>query len=377
MQIKLNNSYQLLSFLLFSLVLNSHIVSGGNSNPETEIIPVIIDSDGAPDDVYAILYLLKHPRISVRALTLSCGVSYVEEGAQNFVRLLSYLDYNDIPVAAGKETPLYVNHSFPTPWREGSNDFYGLNLPPTETQVSDLNASELIISLVKASTENITIVALGPLTNVALAIQSDPSISEKIELLDIMGGAINVPGNVGYESDIQNYEAEWNFYVDPHAVDIVLRSDILILLVPLDATNQVPITEEFITKLGNEKRTPEAKIIHQYLNPVLWFWDILTAVALTDREIVTIQDYHLEVVIDEENHEGETISIEGESINAQVAIDQNNETNRCGHQNKVKFPCVYSNYLLLKGQNHLLLVPIIPEIAWIKFLDNFLQNHDC
>ncbi|MHA2139130.1 MAG: nucleoside hydrolase [Candidatus Hodarchaeales archaeon] len=325
MQIKLNNSHPLLSFILFGILLNSHIVAGGISNPETEIISVIIDSDGAPDDVYAILYLLKHPRISVQALTLSCGVSYVEEGAQNFVRLMSYLCYDDIPVAAGKETPLYVNHSFPTPWREGSKNFYGLNLPLTEIQVSDLSASELIISLVKASTENITIVALGPLTNVALAIQSDPSISDKLELLDIMGGAINVPGNVGYESDIPNYEAEWNFYVDPHALDIVLHSDIPILLVPLDATNQVPITEEFITKLGLEKHTPEAEIIHQYLNPELWFWDILTAVALTDREIVTIQDYHLEAVIDEENHEGETIPIEGESINAQVAIDADRE----------------------------------------------------
>jgi inosine-uridine nucleoside N-ribohydrolase len=96
-----------------------------------------------------------------------------------------------------------------------------------------------------------------------------------------------------------------------------------ILLVPLDATNLVPITEEFKEKLGREKNTIEADIIHQFLSPGLYFWDILAAVALTDRDIVTIQEYHLEVVIDEENREGEIIPIDGEAFNAQVAMDAN------------------------------------------------------
>ena len=323
LQFNSNKSFQYLSILIFCILLNNPNLLTGIYNLENETIPVIIDSDGAPDDVYAILYLLRHPRVSVLALTLSCGVSYVNEGTQNFVGLLSYLGYDNIPVAAGKETPLYVNHTFPNPWREGSKNFYSLDLPTTEDKVSDLNASELIISLAKSSNEKITIVALGPLTNLAIAFQSDPSIIEKINLLNIMGGAVNVPGNVGYESDIPNYDAEWNFYVDPHAADIVFQSQIPILLIPLDATNQVPITAEFKDKLGREKNTPEADIIHQFLSPGLYFWDILTVVALTDRDIVTIQDYHLEVVLDKENHDGETIPNFGESTNAQVAIDAN------------------------------------------------------
>ncbi|MHA1978630.1 MAG: nucleoside hydrolase [Candidatus Hodarchaeales archaeon] len=322
MQVNSDNLYRLITFTI-CILLTTHIVPIGISNQETDTRSVIIDSDGAPDDVYAILYLLKHPGITVQALTLSCGVSYVSEGANNFAQLMSFLGYDDIPVAAGKSTPLNVNHTFPTPWRDGSKNFYGLNLPSTEKQVSNLSASELIITLVNSSPEKITIIALGPLTNVALAIQSDPSIKDKIELVDIMGGAVNVPGNVGYESEIPNYEAEWNFYIDPHAVDIVFRSELPILLVPLDATNLVPITEEFKEKLGQEKITTEADIIHQLLSPGLYFWDILAAVALTDRNIVTIQEYHLEVVIDEENHEGETIPIDGQAFNVQVATDAN------------------------------------------------------
>ncbi|MFX1285346.1 MAG: nucleoside hydrolase [Promethearchaeota archaeon] len=156
-------------------LLTDHGSSTGIFNQEVDTISVIIDSDGAPDDVYRILYLLNHPRVYVLALTLSCGVSYVEEGAQNYVKLLSYLGYDEIPIAAGKETPLHVNHTFPAFWRENSKNFWGLGLPSTETQVSDLNASDLIISIANSSTEKITIVALGPLTNVALAIQSNPS----------------------------------------------------------------------------------------------------------------------------------------------------------------------------------------------------------
>jgi hypothetical protein len=91
----------------------------------------------------------------------------------------------------------------------------------------------------------------------------------------------------------------------------------------LCATNQVPITEEFKVKLGREKHTIEADINHQFLSPGLYFWDILAAVALTDRDIVTIQEYLLDVVLDEENHEGDIIPIDGGPFNAQVAIDAN------------------------------------------------------
>jgi pyrimidine-specific ribonucleoside hydrolase len=287
-------------------------------------IPVIIDSDGAPDDVYAIVYLLKHPDYEVIGLTLSCGVSYVQEGAQNFVKMLDYLGHLDIPVAAGKETPMYVNHTFPTLWREGSYNFYGLELPDTDLTVSEMNASELIISLVQETEQMVTLVALGPLTNVAIAFAKEPSIKENIEIINIMGGAIDAPGNVGLESSIPNFEAEWNFYIDPHAVDIVLGSQIPILLVPLDATNKVPITKEFKTKLGNEMVTKEAEIVHQFLDTNLYFWDILTVVALSNPEVVTLEMVDLEVVIDQENHEGEILPVDS-GYEAQAAIDADKE----------------------------------------------------
>lgn len=315
----------ILSFLivLYSITTCGLITPINGIHLQEQVIPVIIDSDGAPDDVYAILYLLNHPAYSVVGLSLSCGVGYVQEGAENYVKLLDYLGHENIPVAAGKESPMYTNHTFPTAWREGSNNFYGLELPETDQKVSDMNASELIISIVSSSAKKVTIVALGPLTNVAIALEADPSIKNNIELINIMGGAIDVPGNVGIESEIDNYEAEWNFYIDPHAVDIVFHSEIPILLVPLDATNQVPITQEFKDKLGDQKNSKEEEIVYQFLDTNLYFWDILTVVALTDPDVVTLDDYFLEVIIDEQNHEGEVIPVDSEITNVQAAIDAN------------------------------------------------------
>ncbi|MHA2296093.1 MAG: nucleoside hydrolase [Candidatus Hodarchaeales archaeon] len=292
------------------------------TSPTLEEIPIIIDTDVAPDDIGAILYLLKHPSISVRAITVSCGVTYVNTGVNNMLRLLDYLGNRNIPVAAGKNAPLYTNNTFPAQWREGSEGFYGLDLPLTDLQPSEMNASELIIETINASTENMMMVTLGPLTNIAIALQSDPSIKDSIELIDMMGGAVNVPGNVGYEyPEIPNLVAEWNMYIDPHAADIVFKSGVPIMLVPLDATNEVPQTEKFRTNLENVMKTPEAQVVHEFVIPGMFFWDQLTAVALTNPTIVTLEQHCIEVVIDNKNQTGRTKSIEEDQLNAQVAVN--------------------------------------------------------
>lgn len=286
-----------------------------------EEIPVIIDMDAAPDDWGAMLYFLKHPRITVRAITVSCGVSYVDTGVTNTLRILNHLGIQDIPVAAGKDTPLIGDHAFPKPWRDASFSFYGLlYLPITDLQPSPMNASELIISTINSSTEKVTLVALGPLTNIAIALQSEPTIKEKIEKINIMGGAINVSGNVGLESSIPNYMAEWNIYVDPHAANIVLNSGIPIMLVPLDATNEVPQTEEFLTRLGNVMKTPEAHLLYNLTTPGLYFWDQLIAVATTDPSVLTLEMHCINVITDIENHEGWTNSTDAGCMNIQVAL---------------------------------------------------------
>jgi inosine-uridine nucleoside N-ribohydrolase len=237
------------------------------------------------------------------------------------LRLLDFLGIKDIPVAGGSVLPLEVDHTFPDDWREGSRNFYGVNIPQTNLQPSSMNASELIISQLTNSIEPMSIITTGPLTNIARVLKAEPIIKDKIKDIHIMGGAVFVDGNVGYESDIPNYEAEWNLYIDPEAANIVFSSGIALTLIPLDATNQVPQTIEFQLKLANIKQTSEAEVAYQLYIPGLFFWDQLTVVAFTNPEVISTENYHIDIVVDTKNQEGKTISVENESKNVEVAID--------------------------------------------------------
>jgi inosine-uridine nucleoside N-ribohydrolase len=303
------------------LILSTRSVSSsvGILSSQDEI-KVIVDMDAAPDDWQSILYLLKHPSVTVIGIGVSCGVSYVDTGVTNTLGILEYLGKNDIPVAAGKETPLVVDHAFPTPWREASHNFYGLDLPTTTLTPSSLNASDLIISLIESTEGNVTLIALGPLTNIAIALDTEPSIESRIDEILLMGGAIDVPGNVGLESDIPNYVAEWNLWVDPHAADIVFKSGLPIRMNSLDATNQVPQTQAFLDRLGAVMSTTEALLLYDMITVGLYFWDQLTVVALTNPEVITLEEHCIEIVLDLENHEGMTNSTDAGCANALVAV---------------------------------------------------------
>jgi inosine-uridine nucleoside N-ribohydrolase len=269
-------------------------------------IPIIVDVDVDTSDTNALLYLLNNPSVSIKAVTVSCGITYIDTGVDNVLKLLDYIEKDNLPVAGGSPTPLETNHTFPVNWREASINLFGVNLPPTEYQPSEKNASELLISTLTEATSPMIIIALGPLTNIAQALLDNPTIADKIERIDIMGGAVDVPGNIGnVYPQIPNYVAEWNFYIDPHAAAIVFSTIDNIRLIPLDATNDVPITAEFKAQLGTTK---EAEIAKQLLTEGLFFWDELTAVAFTNPEVVILEMAHLDIVLDLENHEGETIT---------------------------------------------------------------------
>ena len=261
---------------------------------------------------------MNNPLVYIKAITVSCGVTYIDAGVENVLRLLDYLDIENIIVAGGSSVPLETNHSFPQGWRQASTSFYGVSLPATQLLPSTINASELIVNTINEADSPITIIALGPLTNIANALLIDPTIKQKIDRIDIMGGAVNVLGNIGkVYPQIPNYVAEWNLYVDPHAADIVFSSIENIRLVPLDATNEVPITSEFKSKL---QETKEADIANQLLTEGLFFWDELTAVALTNPEVLSLEMFHIDIIVDQENHEGQTVRNDSAPVNAEVAI---------------------------------------------------------
>lgn len=294
--------------------------------------PVILDAVMVHEGMFAALFLLLHPNVDVKAITVSgTGESHCTPGVAHALGLVKLSGHEDIPVACGRETPLMGNHVFPPEWRQGADDAYGVNIPAGGT-ASTLSASDLIVDIVQNSNEKITIVAVGPLTNVAEALQKTPEISANIKEIYIMGGALNVEGNVGNSGvGIQNQYAEWNIYIDPVAANIVLGSGAPIILVPLDATQDVPVTRKFYKSLGKNLNTPTANLVYELLTANLGFvdsggfqfWDSLTAAIFTDESIASFQDFSVVVVEDEGPESGRTKpDPNGVNIKAAVHADQ-------------------------------------------------------
>jgi len=147
----------------------------------------------------------------------------------------------------------------------------------------------------------------------------------------IMGGAFDVPGNIALSKvGIDNTEAEWNIFIDPHAAAVVLKSGIPVTFVPLDATNQAPITEDFYNRLVKERSTPAAKFVYRLLTRqfdliragLYWFWDPLTAVISTDESLGTFAERSVTVVEEKEPECGATRGTEnGSPVRITTTVD--------------------------------------------------------
>lgn len=307
--------------ILIALCLLVTGCGGPSPAPDPSLIqvqtakPVIFDTDMAHEDIFSALFLLSHPNVDVRAITVAgTGEVHCGPGVEYALGLAAMSGHEDIPVACGRETPLSGNHVFPAEWRKSANEGYGVAMPKGGDP-SHLSASDLIIDLVQNSDEPVTIVAVGPLTNIAEAIQKEPGIIVNIEEVYIMGGAVNVGGNVGNSGvDINNKYAEWNIYIDPVAANIVFNSGASITLVPLDATKDVPITRKFYNVLGGHLNTPSAILVHDILTANLGFvdsggfqfWDSLTSAIFTNPSIASFEEFQLTVVEEEGPESGYT-----------------------------------------------------------------------
>ena len=282
---------------------------------------IVIDTDMAADDWMAILTLLQRPEVTVRAITVTgTGEAHCAPGIRHALGLAALSGDDKILVACGRETPLQGNHAFPDSWREGVDTLLGLTLPEGQDTASNLTAVELLASVIQSSPVKVTLLTLGPLTNIAEALQNNPSLADNIERIYIMGGAVDVPGNVGASGvGINNNTAEWNIYVDPYAANIVLQSSAPIALVPLDATNHAPLTARFYNRLKSNHTSPEATFVFDVLTQQkafidsggYYFWDPLAAAILADESLATFQNKNLCVVETEGPESGWTKSGNG------------------------------------------------------------------
>lgn len=253
---------------------------------------LIVDTDCGTDDLLALTYLIAHPSIEIEAIVTVRGLASARQGAINLTKVLTRLGVANIPIHSGSEAPLGEFRKFPLSWVTKTESLDTLRLPAPMFEISTVSAGEFYRRrLIEPS--GATILALGPLTNLALALD-DNNVSTNASKFNFvcMGGAINVPGNLagGGEFQSANPYAEWNFFIDPFAVSRVFASNASVLLVPLDATNLVPIRPSLLAALRSPILSPAAEISLEILDGVSnWIseghyfaWDPLAAVLVSE-----------------------------------------------------------------------------------------------
>jgi purine nucleosidase/pyrimidine-specific ribonucleoside hydrolase len=302
-----------------------------NSGPQRHLI---WDADGSPDSVIALLYFLRNPNIVVDAVTVSCGQAHPEIFAPKMAGMLAKLGRSDIPVAAGRATPLKGDNTFPEPWRIPTDEFWGIDLPEAGDSVHALPAAELIVDVLNASTDPVTLFLSGTHTNLAQALRLDPGIKNKIASLHVMGGALYVPGNIEPEwPEIHNKVAEWNIWVDSVAASMVFSSGLPMHLAPLDATNQVIWTDSDAGTWA-AFRTTEGKLATEILRWMLhrlrdvfpdgvYLWDLLAAVDAIDPNLCQHEQVHIRVVTEAGDEEGHTVIVPDLPANTTAILKPN------------------------------------------------------
>lgn len=273
--------------------------SAAATTPEAESgpIPVIVDYSPTVSDVGGLMYLLSHPDVDVIAVSLpAAGEAGCDLGIEVTIGILSMLGQESIPVAC--DSDLAVNgNTWPEEFLQGQENL--LSGLPTSTAVAyEGTAPELIIETVLASDRPVTIYAVGPLTNVARALTINPDISNNIGRIVIMGGAVDVRGNTFDEN------AEWNIYIDASSAATVIASGVPITLVPLDATNYVPIFDGYPITLERAVQSDQITYLSRLVRlfPAVTsgfyqFWDELAAAVVTGDVDIETENVDLIVIV--------------------------------------------------------------------------------
>ncbi|NOZ71714.1 MAG: nucleoside hydrolase [Chloroflexi bacterium] len=202
---------------------------------------ILIDTDPGIDDATAILLALASPELTLEGLTVVHGNCSADQGVINALSILELAQAGHVPVAKGCDRPL-VQPSLLAPETHGNTGLGYAQLPPPATQPITQHAVDFLIEHIMAAPAEITVVAIGPLTNLALALRKQPRLVQAVKDVIIMGGAIRHEGNT-------TPLAEFNTYVDPHAAHIVFHSGMPLTLVPLDVTYQCILLAQDVARL--------------------------------------------------------------------------------------------------------------------------------
>ena len=295
--------------------------------PATSQRRIILDCDPGHDDAIAILLAARAPQLKLEAITTVAGNQTVEKTARNALKVCSLAGIRDVPVAAGMDRPL-VQRQYLAPEIHGESGLDGPSIPEPTLELAPMHAVDLLIDRLMSSEGDLTIVATGPLTNVATALRREPRIVPKIERIVLMGGAIGL-GN-------WTPAAEFNIYVDPEAASIVFSSGCPITMVGLEVTHRAQATSlvrQRIRALNN----PVALLVDELLEyfaetyrtvfgfPAPPVHDPCAVACLMDPEVLQSRPMRVDIELQGEFSRGRTIcdvyGTTGRPANADVGLD--------------------------------------------------------
>lgn len=219
-----------------------------------EKIPVIIDCDPGLDDAVALFMAGANEKIDIKAVTVVAGNQTLDKVGNNALRILGF-GRIDVPVAFGFEKPIVRELNIASEVH-GEDGLYGVKIPESTLKPSNLHAIDLIAKILRESNEKITLIPMGPLTNIAMFLKIYSELKDKIERISLMGGAIN-GGN-------RTSAAEFNIFVDPEAADIVFKSGIPITMCGLDVTQKTIVFKDDIERIKSISN-PVAKLVGEIL----------------------------------------------------------------------------------------------------------------
>jgi len=286
--------------------------------------PVIIDCDPGHDDAMALMLAVASPELELVAVTTVAGNQTLDRVTANAIRVLDVVGATDIPIAAGADRGL-IHTADPASDVHGETGLDGPDLPPPSRDPDPRHAVELIAD--KLREQPLTLIPIGPLTNIALLLATHPELTSRIERIVIMGGAIGI-GNV-------TPSAEFNVWADPDAAYRVFTAGLALTMVGLDVTHRAMLSAERADALRDTGRAGAVvadlhgfyRQFHQrvYGHSDTPVHDALAVAHVIKPDVITTEHLPVEIDVTQGPCRGRTVVDQlhrtGHENNALVAVD--------------------------------------------------------
>lgn len=288
---------------------------------------VLMDHDGGVDDYLATMLLMTMDQIQPLGIVVTPADCYAQPAVSATRKILDLMGRDDIPVA---ESTVRGINPFPRLYRRDSfivDHLPILNQSEVRTPLVSETGQEFMVRLLLDAPEPVTLMVTGPLTTVAVALDTAPEIEAKIAKIVWMGGALNVPGNVEKSLEAgQDGSAEWNVYWDPISAARVWKTAIEIVMCPLDLTNTVPVTSEIVYQMGKQRQYPLSDLAGQCYALVIpqdyYFWDVLATAYLAHPEFYELREWETEIITTGASQGRTKITAGGRKVWAMDQVDK-------------------------------------------------------